>query len=131
MANIKSAKKRILVAKARNERNKAAKSAVKTAMKKVEAAGQKAAAASPVPIADFFNLRGFETVDMRPKGGAFWVIGERAEIKDIVEEASKLYHLTVVIRMAEKQQDIGTAGLQNPKPNKSMSPSPKNGHKTG
>lgn len=62
--------------------------------KKVEAAGQKAAAASPVPIADFFNLRGFETVDMRPKGGAFWVIGERAEIKDIVEEASKLYHLT-------------------------------------
>ena len=38
MANIKSAKKRILVTKTRNERNKAIKSAVKTAMKKVEAA---------------------------------------------------------------------------------------------
>ena len=38
LANIKSAKKRILVTKTRNERNKAIKSAVKTAMKKVEAA---------------------------------------------------------------------------------------------
>lgn len=38
MANIKSAKKRILVTKTRNERNKAIKSAVKTAMKKVDAA---------------------------------------------------------------------------------------------
>lgn len=38
MANIKSAKKRILVAKTRNERNKAIKSAVKTAIKKVDAA---------------------------------------------------------------------------------------------
>ena len=38
MANIKSAKKRIQVAKARNERNKSIKSAVKTAIKKVEAA---------------------------------------------------------------------------------------------
>ena len=38
MANIKSAKKRILVSKTRNDRNKAIKSAVKTAMKKVDAA---------------------------------------------------------------------------------------------
>ena len=38
MANIKSAKKRVLVAKTRNERNKSVKSAVKTAIKKVEAA---------------------------------------------------------------------------------------------
>ena len=47
MANIKSAKKRVLVAKTRNERNKSVKSAVKTAIKKVEAAvaaGDKAAA---------------------------------------------------------------------------------------
>ena len=47
MANIKSAKKRVEVAKARNERNKSAKSAVKTAIKKVDAAiaaGDKAAA---------------------------------------------------------------------------------------
>lgn len=38
MANIKSAKKRILVANERNARNKAAKSKVKTYVKKVEAA---------------------------------------------------------------------------------------------
>ena len=38
MANIKSAKKRVLVSKARNERNKSIKSEVKTEIKKVEAA---------------------------------------------------------------------------------------------
>ncbi len=38
MANIKSAKKRILVAEKKNARNKAAKSKVKTYVKKVEAA---------------------------------------------------------------------------------------------
>lgn len=47
MANIKSAKKRILVSRERAERNKAVRSGVKTAMKKVYAAietGDKAAA---------------------------------------------------------------------------------------
>ena len=38
MANIKSAKKRVLVAKTRNERNNSINSAVKTAIKKVDAA---------------------------------------------------------------------------------------------
>lgn len=38
MANIKSAKKRILVTETRTARNKSIKSAVKTAIKKVEAA---------------------------------------------------------------------------------------------
>ena len=38
MANIKSAKKRILVNQIKYERNKSVKSAVKTAVKKVEAA---------------------------------------------------------------------------------------------
>lgn len=38
MANIKSAKKRILVNRTKAERNKAIKSGVKTAVKKVEAA---------------------------------------------------------------------------------------------
>lgn len=47
MANIKSAKKRVLVSRARAERNKAIRSKVKTYIKKVEAAiasGDKAAA---------------------------------------------------------------------------------------
>lgn len=38
MANIKSAKKRVLIAKTRTERNKAIKSEVKTYVKKVNAA---------------------------------------------------------------------------------------------
>ena len=38
MANIKSAKKRVLTSRVRQERNKAIKSGVKTAIKKVEAA---------------------------------------------------------------------------------------------
>lgn len=38
MANIKSAKKRILVAQTRTERNKSIRSKVKTAIKKVDAA---------------------------------------------------------------------------------------------
>lgn len=49
MANIKSAKKRILVTKTKNERNKAIKSGVKTAIKKVYAAveaGDKATASA-------------------------------------------------------------------------------------
>ena len=49
MANIKSAKKRILVNQTKYEKNKSVKSAVKTAIKKVEAAvaaNDKASAAS-------------------------------------------------------------------------------------
>ncbi len=38
LPNIKSAKKRVLIAEARNARNKAEKSALKTAVKKFEAA---------------------------------------------------------------------------------------------
>ncbi len=38
MANIKSAKKRVLVTQVKTERNKSIKSAVKTAIRKVEAA---------------------------------------------------------------------------------------------
>ena len=47
MANIKSAKKRVLIDRARGEKNKAVKSSVKTAVKKVNTAvegGDKAAA---------------------------------------------------------------------------------------
>ncbi len=54
MANIKSAKKRILVNRTKAERNKAYKSAVKTAVKKVEAAiaaKDKAAATEALAVA--------------------------------------------------------------------------------
>ena len=53
MANIKSAKKRILVNQTKYERNKAVKSAVKTAIKKVEAAvASKDKAAAEVALKD-------------------------------------------------------------------------------
>ena len=54
LANIKSAKKRILITEARTARNKAVKSAVKTSIKKVYAAieaGDKAAAADALKAA--------------------------------------------------------------------------------
>ena len=54
MANIKSAKKRILVTRTATERNKAIRSGVKTAIKKVEAAvkaGDKAAASEALVAA--------------------------------------------------------------------------------
>ena len=54
MPNIKSAKKRVLVSKAENARNKAAKSLLKTNIKKFEsaaAAGDKDAAAEAAKVA--------------------------------------------------------------------------------
>ena len=55
MANIKSAKKRVLVAQTKAERNKAIRSKVKTMIKKVDAAiasGDKAAAQAAVVEAE-------------------------------------------------------------------------------
>jgi len=54
MANIKSAKKRILVAKKKEMRNKSVKSEIKTLVKKVDAAiesGDKAAADAALQVA--------------------------------------------------------------------------------
>ena len=51
MANIKSAKKRILVNRTKAERNKAIKSGVKTAIKKVEKAINKEEAMAKLPEA--------------------------------------------------------------------------------
>lgn len=51
MPNIKSAKKRVLVTKIRNERNKAAKSELKTIIKKARAEGAGADAVKTADIA--------------------------------------------------------------------------------
>ena len=50
LANIKSAKKRVITSQVRAERNKAVKSRVKTYIKKVDA-GDKAAAEAALPVA--------------------------------------------------------------------------------
>lgn len=67
MANIKSAKKRILVSNANAERNKAIKSGVKTSIKKVYAAiesGDKAAAQSAL-------VEATATIDKATSKGVF------------------------------------------------------------
>lgn len=50
MPNIKSAKKRVLVAKVRNERNKAAKTELKSVLKKARVEGADAAAIKTAAI---------------------------------------------------------------------------------
>lgn len=67
MANIKSAKKRILVSNIRAERNKAIRSGVKTAIKKVYAAvesGDKAAAQAALQAAT-------KTIEMAGSKGVY------------------------------------------------------------
>ncbi len=67
MANIKSAKKRILVNRTKAERNKAIKSSVKTAVKKVNAAieaGDKAAASAAL-------LNATSTIDKATSKGVY------------------------------------------------------------
>lgn len=67
MANIKSAKKRILVNRTKAERNKSIRSGVKTAMKKVLAAvetGDKAAAANELKAAT-------KTIEMAATKGVY------------------------------------------------------------
>lgn len=67
MANIKSAKKRILVNRTKAERNKAIKSKVKTSIKKVEAAitaKDKAAASTAL-------VEAISTIDCATKKGVY------------------------------------------------------------
>ena len=67
LAKIKSAKKRILVTKTRNERNKSIKSAVKTAIKKVEAA----VAANDKAAAEAALLSATSVIDKAAKKGVY------------------------------------------------------------
>ncbi len=67
MANIKSAKKRILVNKTRHDRNKSIKSAVRTAIKKVEAA----VAAKDKDAAQAALLSATSTIDKAAKKGVY------------------------------------------------------------
>lgn len=67
LANIKSAKKRILVNRTKNERNKAIKSAVKTACKKVDAA----VAANDKAAAEAALLAATSTIDKATTKGVY------------------------------------------------------------
>ncbi len=67
MANIKSAKKRILVNRTRAARNKAVRSAVKTAIKKVEAA----VVAKDKDVAKAALLKAISTIDKAESKGVY------------------------------------------------------------
>ena len=67
LANIKSAKKRVLVSQKRHDRNKAIKSGVKTAIKKVEAA----AAAKDTEAAKAALLEATATIDKAATKGVY------------------------------------------------------------
>jgi small subunit ribosomal protein S20 len=67
MANIKSAKKRILVDRRNAERNKAIKSSVKTAIKKVDAA----VAAKDKTVADTALVAAISEIDKAASKGVF------------------------------------------------------------
>jgi len=67
LANIKSAKKRVLVSKRNYDRNKAIKSSVKTAIKKVEAA----VAAADKEAAAAALLEATATIDKAAKRGVY------------------------------------------------------------
>ena len=67
MANIKSAKKRILVNRTKAERNKSIKSAVKTSIKKVEAA----VAASDKEAASAALLDAISSIDKAASKGVY------------------------------------------------------------
>ncbi len=58
MPNIKSAKKRVLIAKANNARNKSAKSALKTVIKKVDADTNEATVKAAVSAVDKAAVKG-------------------------------------------------------------------------
>ena len=67
LANIKSAKKRVLVNKTKAERNKSIKSAVKTSIKKVEAA----IAAKDKEAASAALLNAISTIDKAASKGVY------------------------------------------------------------
>ena len=86
MANIKSAKKRILVAEKKNERNKAAKSKVKTYVTKVEAAieaNDKAAAQAAL-------VEATSVIDKATKNGIYHKNTSARKISRLTKAVNKL-----------------------------------------
>ena len=86
MANIKSAKKRILVNCARAERNKSIRSGVKTAIKKVYAAiesGDKAAATSQLAAAT-------KTIEMACSKGVYHKNNAARKVSSISKAVNKM-----------------------------------------
>lgn len=45
-------------------------------------------------VRKYFESKGLETIDMREKGGALWIVGEQAKIKQIVDEACEKFGIS-------------------------------------
>ncbi len=86
MANIKSAKKRILVNRTKAERNKAIKSGVKTAVKKVYAtieAGDKEAAKAELSAT-------IKTIEMAASKGVYHKNNAARKVSNITKAVNKM-----------------------------------------
>lgn len=86
MANIKSAKKRILVDRRNAERNKAIKSSVKTAIKKVDAA----VAAKDKTAADTALVAAISEIDKAASKGVFHKKTASREISRLTLAVNKI-----------------------------------------
>ena len=86
LANIKSAKKRILVAEKKNERNKAAKSKVKTYVKKVEAAIE----ANDKVAAQAALVEATSVIDKATKNGIYHKNTSARKISRLTKAVNKL-----------------------------------------
>ena len=86
MANIKSAKKRILVNKTKADRNKAIKSGVKTAIKKVNAA----IAANDKEAAKAALLAATSTIDKAASKGVFHKNNASRKVSRLAQAVNKM-----------------------------------------
>ena len=86
MANIKSAKKRILVTEKKNARNKAAKSKVKTFVKKVEAAVE----ANDKAAAQAALVEAISVIDKATKKGIYHKNTSARKISRLTKAVNKL-----------------------------------------
>lgn len=86
VANIKSAKKRILVAEKKNARNKAAKSKVKTFVKKVEAAVE----ANDKAAAQAALVEAISVIDKATKKGIYHKNTSARKISRLTKAVNKL-----------------------------------------
>jgi len=86
LANIKSAKKRILVNRTKADRNKAIKSGVKTAMKKVNAA----VAANDKEAAKSALLAATATIDKAASKGVFHKNNAARKVSRLAQTVNKM-----------------------------------------
>ncbi|MBR5577837.1 MAG: 30S ribosomal protein S20 [Lachnospiraceae bacterium] len=86
MANIKSAKKRILVNRTKAERNKAIRSSVKTAMKKVFAAVE----ANDKAAADAALLEATAVIDKAATKGVYHANNASRKVSRLAKAVNKL-----------------------------------------